>query len=340
MKLFVGPFGTGRLRSVLTSLVLLLNLAVVSVPVRGASQQAAEPEDERPTVDTGKVVQPEPKSARDLVSRGLAWFEQKEYDKAIAAYTSAIRLDPSYAYAYACRAQAWLRKHYRDRETADYSEAIRLDPKNIGYRVSRADSWSARGRHEEAMADYDDAIRMEPNNPALYVSRGNEWRRHLKLETALADFDRAIQLDPKYMPAYICRVLVTKQRRTFDRAVLELSELLRMAPDNAEVHRMLARILATCNNAGVRDGNRAVYEAARACELTGWQDPDCLDTLAAAYAETGDFAAAVQWQTRAIQLLRQNVPSALQRAMDFGGRRGVGFDDRLAFYKRKRPCRE
>ncbi len=136
------------------------------------------------------------------------------------------------------------------------------------------------------------------------------------------------------------RALITKQRRQFDRAVVEFNEIIQIAPENAEVHRNLARILATCNNNRVRDGNRAVREAIRACELTNWRDPDCIDTLAAAYAEIGDYPLAVQWQKKAIELLRQNVPSALQRAMDFNGRRGVGFDDRLAFYKRNRPTRE
>jgi tetratricopeptide (TPR) repeat protein len=296
--------------------------------------------DEPPRADAGQAAQPEPKTAPELAARGLTWIEQKEYDKAVDDATAALRLDPNYAPAYACRARAWALKHRLDREAADYTEAIRLDPGNAGYRLARAHSWSSQGRHEQAIADYDDAIRAEPENPSFYVARGNEWRRHLKLDAALADYERAIQLDRNYLTAYINHALIWKQRRAFDRAVFELTELVRLAPDNAEAHRTLARILATCNIETVRDGRRALAEATRACELTGWRDPDCLDTLATAYAELGDYPAAIQAQTRAIQLLAQDVPSALKRAMDFGGRRGVGFEARLAFYKAKKPCRE
>ena len=53
------------------------------------------------------------------------------------------------------------------------------------------------------------------------------------------------------------------------------------------------------------------------------------------------IAAAIKWQTQAITLIRQNVPSLLQqKAASFGGRRGVGFEDRLVFYKSKKPTRE
>ena len=87
--------------------------------------------------------------------------------------------------------------------------------------------------------------------------------------------------------------------------------------------------------------NSALDEATRACELTHWVDPDALDTLATASAETGDFPSAVRWQTLAIKLVRQRFPSALQKkAVSSAGGRGVGFEDRLAFYKSKKPIRE
>ena len=62
--------------------------------------------------------------------------------------------------------------------------------------------------------------------------------------------------------------------------------------------------MATCPEAKYRDGGKAVESATRACELTKWKSSEFLNTLAAAYAESGDFDAAVTWQTRAIGFLR------------------------------------
>jgi len=282
-----------------------------------------------------------PKGAAELVARGDDRLASKEYDKALDDYTEALRLDRNCAAAYVARGRAWAKKHYRDREIADLTEAIKLEPNNATYRVARAESWTAQGMHKPAMADYDDALRLAPDNPSIWVSRGNEWRRHLKFDDAIADFTRASQVDPKYVPAYIARGNTWKQRRLFDRAIQEFSALIRLDPQNAVAHQTLARILATCHEASFRNGKWAVDLATQACELTHWRDPDCLDTLAAACAEAGDFPAAVKWQTLAIELVRQNRPSLLQqKAENSGGNRGVGFEDRLAFYKSKKTARE
>ena len=129
---------------------------------------------------------------------------------------------------------------------------------------------------------------------------------------------------------------------TPDSAIQEFSGLIQTDPENALAHMTLARILGTCHEANFRDGKRALAEATRACELTRWQDPDCLDTLAAACAEVGDYEVAIKWQSQAIKLVRQNVRSLLQQkaTSSGGGQRGIGFEDRLVFYKSKRPTRE
>jgi tetratricopeptide (TPR) repeat protein len=293
------------------------------------------------TTPRDQAAPPDPKSAPEFLASGNDWYAQGQYDRAMADYNAAIRLDPRNAPAFLARAQTWARKHYRDKEITDCSEAIKLEPGNAMYWVARAESWSAQGMHGRAMADYAEALRLEPNKPAIWVSRGNEWRRELKLDQAIADFTYASQLDPKYIPAYVARANAWKQRHVYDKAIQEFSTLIHVEPQSALAHWSLARILATCNEDKLRNGKWAVDLANRACELTHWRDPDCLDTLATAYAETGDFPAAIKWQNEAMKLIRQNVPSVLQkRAQSFGGQRGLGFDDRLAYYQSRKTIRE
>jgi hypothetical protein len=86
-------------------------------------------------------------------------------------------------------------------------------------------------------------------------------------------------------------------------------------------------ILAACPEAKCRDGKKAVEAATRACELTEWKKADCLDTLAAAYAESGDFNAAVMWERKAIAIV------ADERNKD-------AFRSRVALYQARKPYRE
>jgi tetratricopeptide (TPR) repeat protein len=64
---------------------------------------------------------------------------------------------------------------------------------------------------------------------------------------------------------------------------------------------MLARIQATYPSIAIRNGSEAIKNAKQACELTNGQDWRCLEALAAAYAEAGDFVSAINLQTKAIQ---------------------------------------
>ena len=84
--------------------------------------------------------------------------------------------------------------------------------------------------------------------------------------------------------------------------ILEVARAAFLDPTDADAPNELAWVWATCPDGKHRNGAKALDYAQHACELTGWQDGSCLDTLAAAYAATDRFAEAARWQAQAIRL--------------------------------------
>lgn len=59
----------------------------------------------------------------------------------------------------------------------------------------------------------------------------------------------------------------------------------------------------------------AMALATNACELTNFKEAEALDTLAAAYAEQGNFRKAIEYQHRAIELVLQQIKKDLQKRL-------------------------
>ena len=117
--------------------------------------------------------------------------------------------------------------------------------------------------------------------------------------------NEAVRLDPTTASHLRVRARVLFERGEFARALADLDGATRLEPNDAEGQQGRAWILATCPDAKVRNGVQAVAAATRACELTGWKVPHTLTTLAAAYSEAGNFAAAVEWQQKAIDMVSE-----------------------------------
>ena len=131
----------------------------------------------------------------------------------------------------------------------------------------------------------------------------NAWWKTPK--SALADFDRATEIDPAYGEPYYYRARIWKRKGATERVVREYETLIERNPNHALGHQGLAWTLSTSEDPRVHNPRRAVKEATLACELTHWNDANCLDTLAAACADSGDFPVAVKWEDRAIALLQR-----------------------------------
>jgi hypothetical protein len=120
----------------------------------------------------------------------------------------------------------------------------------------------------------------------------------------------------------IISLLVQKK---YASALAGYTELIEHYPDLVEAHERRAWILATCPDAKLRDGQPAVASATRAAELTDWKNSYVLSTLAAAYAEAGDFASAVHWEEE------------VQKQYNALGDRARYDHERLALYKAGKP---
>ena len=202
------------------------------------------------------------------LNRGTEWEWEGEYGKAIADMNDAIRLDPGHAWALAQRAHLWESKGDFDHAIADCIEAIGLDPRYTPSYVTLGNAWRGKGEFDVAISAYSEAIRFDPRLPMAYNNRGVAWEKKGTFDQAVADFQAAIRPSIPRTPSS------------------PVQQLLRLA------HRH------TCPDARYRDGKKSrpsVGQLARLPEPTGWKEwPSAFDTLAAAYAEAGDFDAAVK----------------------------------------------
>jgi hypothetical protein len=64
----------------------------------------------------------------------------------------------------------------------------------------------------------------------------------------------------------------------------------------------LAWVLATSKDDAVRDAEKSIKHGLKACELTKYEKPHILSTLAAGYAEKGDWETAIKWSSKAVEL--------------------------------------
>jgi tetratricopeptide (TPR) repeat protein len=112
-----------------------------------------------------------------------------------------------------------------------------------------------------------------------------------------------------------------------DGAIACYREAIRLNPKSVNSLNDLAWVRAAGPD-GMRDGTEAVDLATRACELTGWKNPRFLDTLAAAYAEAGDFEKAVEYQKKAAAL------AVGDKELE------ADLRSRIALYERKQPFRD
>jgi Tfp pilus assembly protein PilF len=219
---------------------------------------------------------------------------------------------------------------------ADYSSQERVYAKDVATRPSNARARSNlasvlidQGRPAEAEPLLRDAIRLEPDYPDAYANLGVAYVVEGRTEDALPMFERAIALAPEYPAIWRNYGETLASVGRYADAARAFRKALPSSPDDPDLLEGLAWVLATAPDVSVRDGKTAVALARRAAQLSG-EAPNVLDTLAAAHAESGEFADAVANAERALALARSGNHSDLIPQIEL----------RLDLYRHRQPYRE
>jgi tetratricopeptide (TPR) repeat protein len=140
-----------------------------------------------------------------------------------------------------------------------------------------------------------------------------------------ADLSEVIRLAPKLPEPYLLRAEYLTIAQRHQEALADRRRALELAPNSTRALTGLARALATCPEAELRNAAEAVKLAAKACELASWSDRNAIDILAASHAAAGQFDQAIKFQ---------------KQAMSFEGvgeKERADMQARLALYEQRKP---
>lgn len=300
--------------------------------------------------DLEKAVELDPDSVGSYEALSLVFATTREFDKAIEMLDKLIALRPDAPLAYAQRARLQLLQGKPGAAVDDLDKALELLPDNPTMLLLRSEAQQKQGNTPRALADVEAVLKQRSDYlPALQM-RGLLLADSGKLEEAVADiqkvadespqdplprlqlamiqfsrkkmhaaideFTKVIELDPQNWIARQGRadayLAIGKQAE----ALADYDEGVKLQPNNSAILNNLAWLLATSPDDELRDGQRAIELATLACKATDYKQAHILSTLAAGYAETGDFETAREWSAKALEISDDRHRDALTKELE------------------------
>lgn len=243
-----------------------------------------------------------------LVTLGDMFHAEGLYDEAAARFRKVIEMHPDDN-----RLQIKLIVILTDggklEEAVDFYKELLQKKQEEGKEVTSLDAYRAlgkvladQGHTPQAILHLQKAVELDPESGVTLLTLGMVQARSNLLEEALATFESASALDPANSDIAFNHANVLKQLLRYEDAITLLRKNLAATPEGKNTLMLLAWILATCPDDALRSGSEAVELAEKACELFKNKNPESLNSLAAAYAEIGDFEKAKE---KAVMAIRQ-----------------------------------
>jgi tetratricopeptide (TPR) repeat protein len=255
------------------------------------------------TIDKASELAPDEPAL--LQTRGEIYRAQEKLDKAIGEFSKVLQMQPGLSLALIHRAEAYYAADKLDEALADVESVLKEHPTLAVAHGLRAQVLASKDRLPEAieeMAAVADAIPTQPEyrmQLALYYLQNKQPRK------AIEAYSEVLALDGDHFLALRSRGDAYLNIGEHEAAVADFAKALTVEPDDSPLLNNYAWVLATSPDDGVRDGRRAIELATKACDITKYEQPHIISTLAAAYAETGDFDKAREWSKKAVELNKE-----------------------------------
>jgi tetratricopeptide (TPR) repeat protein len=267
--------------------------------------------------------------AEEKVRQGVEALKDEDYERSVTLFTEAIKLDPNLASAYTYRGVAYHEQRDFKKALADFTATLRLERDNVFALIMRASTYVELETYDLAIADCNEALRLNPAASDAYFHRGWAYFRKKDYAKALADYDQFLRMIPDDADAYVRRGEAHRRLKNYAKAAADFAKAIEINPKNPEGYDALAWLLATCPDANVRNGQRAVQMARKANELDTLAWGPYADTLAAAYAEAGNFPEAVKWSRTALERKKGFTTEGFKKA-----------EQRLKLFEAGKPYRD
>jgi len=235
--------------------------SAAALAARGLLRERRDDDDVAALADYSAAIALDPTYADAYYLRASLQFEQGDEAAGQADYTRALQMDSTSAHAYYHRARIESRLDGTTAAFAAFAEAIRLDPAYANAYYSRSVLRLEQGDTQGAMEDSNATIAADPTFALAYFNRALLYEQRAMLDAAMADYSAAIVSDPLFFSAYYNRAYAYRWYLGDPRKALpDFNQAVALRPNDAPVHCERGGTRAKLGDlaGGVADTSRAI----------------------------------------------------------------------------------
>jgi len=235
---------------------------------------------------------------------GIVLFGKGQLDDAIAHYRTTLEMQPDFWDADYNLGNALLGKGQVDEAIFYCDKAVKMQPHDPDAQVALANTLLQNRRIDEAIVHYQRAVAIRPDYFLARYGLAHALLEEGKFDGAVEHSRAALLIQPNDADCHTVLAVALDEKGQSAEAIEHYQKALEISPQSVSALNNLAWVLATSSNAPLRNGPRAIQFARQADQLTGGNNALVLRTLAAAYAEGGQFGKAIETAQAAMQLGR------------------------------------